>query len=120
MLAPGGRQETNDSRLMRANLYASAAQTDEERVRELLRAFRKEFRRKPTVLEATAIRRAAQLVAIAERARAAALHGEYGLEQLVRIERLSEQAVRRLHLGMGRRERQNGPSLAEYLKEAAE
>ena len=120
MLAPGGRQETNDSRLMRANLYASAAQTDEERVRELLRAFRKEFRRKPTVLEATAIRRAAQLVAIAERARAAALHGGYGLEQLVRIERLSEQAVRRLHLGMGRRERQNGPSLAEYLKEAAE
>ena len=64
------------------------------------------------------VRRAAELVVVAERARAAALRGEADLDNLVRIERLSELAVRRLHLD--RKRGPAGPSLAEYLREAAE
>ena len=66
------------------------------------------------------VKRAAELVVVAELARDAVLRsrGESGLDNLVRIERLAELAVRRLHL-----ERKRGPSettLNDYLREAAE
>ena len=67
-----------------------------------------------------AVKRAAELMVVAERARAAALRGEADLDNLVRVERLSELAVRRLHLDCKRGPA--GPTLAEYLAqhEAAE
>jgi hypothetical protein len=63
------------------------------------------------------VRRAAELVVVAERARVAALHGSaVALDDLVRVERLAELAVRRL--GIDQRE-PDKPDLDDYLASKA-
>jgi hypothetical protein len=65
-------------------------------------------------MEAAAVRRAAEMVALAEEARAQALrHGKIDPDKLLRFEGAADRAVRRL--GIGRKARQ--PTLHEHLAE---
>jgi hypothetical protein len=67
----------------------------------------------------TAIRRASELRALSEALRARALRGDemVSADDIVRVERLAEQAERALRLDQRERERERVPSLADYLKQ---
>jgi hypothetical protein len=67
-----------------------------------------------------AIRRAAELKALAESLRSRALRGDdVSADDIVRVERLSAAAERALKLDQCEREKSDPPSLADYLKHAA-
>jgi hypothetical protein len=66
---------------------------------------------------AARVRRAAELVAVAELTRAGAMRGEANLNDLIRVERLAEIAIRRLGLYGGRRQPE-GLGLRDYLAAA--
>jgi hypothetical protein len=59
------------------------------------------------------VRRAAELVVVAECARAKAMQGDAVLDDMVRVDRLADLAVRRL--GLDRKPASPVPSLAEYV-----
>ena len=61
------------------------------------------------------VKRASELVVVAERTRVLAMQGEAVLDDLVRVERLAELAMKRLGLERRAREAAKGPTLEEYL-----
>jgi hypothetical protein len=69
----------------------------------------------PDLLLLAAIERAAQLQALAEQAAARALRGDVSIayDDVVRLSRLAEHAVRKLHLD--RHNTKQAPTLADYL-----
>jgi hypothetical protein len=70
-----------------------------------------------TDLQAAAVRKAAELTALAEHARAARLRGDTSvtLDDVVRLDRLAEQSVRRLGLDHRREPAETLPPLRERL-----
>jgi hypothetical protein len=89
-----------------------------KRALELAAAFRARLNADPvdTVLGA-AIEKAARLIALSEDASAKALNGDprITLDDVVRLARLSDLAVKRLHLD--RKPQHTGPDLHAYLRE---
>src|SRR5262249_45727001 len=79
--------------LAQAAAMPSASAEQERRIRELRRAFQRVLKRRPTVIERTAMERAARLTA---RAEAAALDPAVTLDDLVRIDNLAARARARL------------------------
>jgi hypothetical protein len=87
------------------------------RVKQLTATFRERLGldANPDLLLLAAIERAAQLQALAEQAAARALRGDVSVayDDVVRLSRLAEHAVRKLHLD--RNNTKQAPTLADYL-----
>jgi len=94
-----------------------------KRVQLLAATFRQRLRideADPDPLLLSAIDRAAQLQALAEQAAAGALRADprVGLDDLVRLQRLADLAVRRLRLDQSRKP--TAPTLSSYLAQRGE
>jgi hypothetical protein len=86
------------------------------RIKELTAAFRDRLGLDADdPVTSAAVDRAAQLTALAEQAAARSLRGEVGYDDTVRLCRLADISVRRLHLDR-RNAKQMAPSLADYLR----
>jgi hypothetical protein len=87
------------------------------RVKQLVATFRERLglEGNPDLLLLAAIERAAQLQALAEQAAARALRGDaqVAYDDVVRLSRLAEHAVRKLHLD--RHNTKQAPTLSDYL-----
>ena len=97
-----------------------------QRVKELTKAFSEALGTEQSILRRMAIERAAQLTAIAEKARGKLMRDGAGtLDDLVRLERKADQAVRALGISEGKPKPATSNPLVEHFsrpsaREAAE
>ena len=86
-----------------------------ERAKQFVRVWQRQLRRKPTIVEGAAMRRAGELAAVAELVRARVLAGTASVDDLVRADGAARRAARDLEAVFAKRPAPALPSLQELM-----
>jgi hypothetical protein len=103
---------------MRYLLYMTYAKTQDaaELERRYVKSWQKQLRRKPTLTEQRAMKRAAELQVICEKMRHDVLTGVQPPSELVRIERLATRAAKDVQAAFAMRPEKPAPMLSELME----